>query len=136
MKTKGLGEAPEVGTVDLRVPSTSEYLRLIRLVAADAAVRAGLNCEEVEDFRIAIDELSHALMTVTNSEMHLSFRTAPDLVVARGTVRTRGGRAPTLGPIASTVVAGVCDEHGFHTGRSAVSFVAVKRAAEAWVGAL
>src|SRR5258707_443468 len=35
----------------LTVPPFSEYLRTVRLVAADAAVRAGLDYDEVEDFR-------------------------------------------------------------------------------------
>ena len=33
--------------VELIVPPSSEYLRTVRLVAADAAVRAGLDCDEI-----------------------------------------------------------------------------------------
>ena len=69
--------------VHLVIPACSEFLRALRLVAADAAVRAGLDCEEVEDFRIAVDELSHAVMTATDHHLHVTFRTSDDKVVAR-----------------------------------------------------
>ena len=52
--------AESTDSVHLVVPPSSEYLRTARLVAADAAVRAGLDCEEIEDFRIAVDELCHS----------------------------------------------------------------------------
>ncbi len=57
----------------LTVPPYSEYLRTVRLVAADAAVRAGLDYDEVEDFRIAVDELCHLLMSSTDHEISVSF---------------------------------------------------------------
>ena len=57
--------------VHLVIPACSEFLRALRLVAADAAVRAGLDCEEVEDFRIAVDELSHAVMAATDHHVRV-----------------------------------------------------------------
>src|SRR5262249_16345456 len=42
--------------VHLVVPASSRFLRTTRLVAADAAGRAGCDVEEIEDFRIAVDE--------------------------------------------------------------------------------
>ena len=44
------------------VPGRPEYLRLVRLAAADSGTRADLSIEEVEDLRIAVDELTYALM--------------------------------------------------------------------------
>ena len=49
------------GSVSLTVPGRPEYLRLVRLAAADSGTRADLSIEDVEDLRIAVDELTYAL---------------------------------------------------------------------------
>ena len=51
----------------LQVPPTVEHLRTIRLVAADAANRAGFDCDETEDLRIAVDEVCHAVLRSTEA---------------------------------------------------------------------
>lgn len=43
--------------VGLDVPADTRHLHVIRLAAAGAAAEAGLSAEEVEDVKIAIDEL-------------------------------------------------------------------------------
>src|SRR5947208_5138612 len=75
----------------LTVPPFSEYLRTVRLVAADAASRAGLDYDEIEDFRIAVDELCHLLMSSTDHEVSLSFGVVGTCALARGTVPRRPG---------------------------------------------
>src|SRR5262245_32098043 len=57
--------------VHLTVPPSSDYLRTVRLVAADAGARVGLDCEEIEDFRIAVDELCHLVMSSTDHYIDL-----------------------------------------------------------------
>jgi hypothetical protein len=79
------------------IPPSSTYLRTVRLVAADAADRAGLDCHEVEDFRIAIDELCHFLMTSTDYGIWISFFVRHDAVSARGFAHGRDGA--TLAPL-------------------------------------
>ena len=121
--------------VHLVIPACSEFLRALRLVAADAAVRAGLDCEEVEDFRIAVDELSHAVMTATDHHLHVTFRTSDDKVVARGSARARnGGVAPTMTELSSIIVTGVADFFDFRQEKSEVAFIVVKHAQRSVVG--
>ena len=38
-------------------PAVPQYLRLARIATADAASRAGLDYEEIDDVRIAVSEL-------------------------------------------------------------------------------
>ena len=83
--------AVETEEVRLRIPPYSEYLRAVRLVAADAAVRGGLDCDEVEDFRIAVDELAHLLMRSTDHEIEFAFGVVGRSVVARGVAYRRHG---------------------------------------------
>ena len=89
----------------LTVPPFSEYLRTVRLVAADAAVRADLDCHEVEDFRIAVDELCHLLMSSTDHEIFLSFGVVGQCTVARGRARRRpGGPLAPLSELARAII--------------------------------
>jgi serine/threonine-protein kinase RsbW len=47
--------------VKLTLPSTPEFLRLARVTASGLASRMGFTVDEVEDLRLAIDELCFAL---------------------------------------------------------------------------
>ena len=120
--------------VHLVIPASSEFLRALRLVAADAAARAGLDLAEIEDFRIAVDELSHAVMTATDHHLHVTFRTGDDKVVARGSARSRGGAMPpSMSELSRTIVDGVCDSFELAAARSEIVFVVVKQAKRAMV---
>ena len=59
-----MSAAPEQveDVVTLVVPGRPEYLRMARLAAADCGARAGLTIEDIEDLRIAVDELAYALI--------------------------------------------------------------------------
>jgi hypothetical protein len=46
----------------LAVPATPEFLRLARVTATGLASRLGFTFDEVEDLRLAIDELCYALI--------------------------------------------------------------------------
>lgn len=121
--------------VHLVIPACSEFLRALRLVAADAAVRVGLNCEEVEDFRIAVDELSHAVMAATDHHLHVTFRTGADKVVARGAARSRGGAVqPSMSALSKAIVTGVSDFFEFGQEKSEITFVVVKHTNGSAVG--
>ena len=96
----------------LTVPPFSEYLRTVRLVAADAAVRAGLDYDEVEDFRIAVDELCHLLMSSTDHEISVSFGVVGRCVLARGRTRRRPGTPLAhLNDLSRTIIDSVADHH-------------------------
>ena len=49
-------------TVRVRIPASPVYLRVVRLVAADLASRLKFTIDEIEDLKIAVDELT-AYMT-------------------------------------------------------------------------
>jgi hypothetical protein len=113
--------------VYLVVPPSSSFLRTLRLTAADAAERSGLDCEEVEDFRIAVDELCHGLMGTTEHRVAVSFRIGRGAVVARGT--TRAHRSPErslLTALSQTVVRASADHHEIEWDNDSVGFVVVK----------
>jgi anti-sigma regulatory factor (Ser/Thr protein kinase) len=76
--------------IELSLPSDSRYIRLARLMASGVATSCGLPLEEVEDFRIAVDELCATLIEMGDGEpVHLSFEVGPDAVIVRATTSSR-----------------------------------------------
>jgi hypothetical protein len=116
--------------VDLLVPPFSTHLRCVRLVAADAAIRAGLDVTETDDLRIAVDELCHALMTATDHRVHICVAADKGRVVVRGSARRRGtGQSELHLPgISATIVDAVSDQHVLRTEGDKIVFVVVKQA--------
>jgi len=114
----------------LVVPPYAAYLRAVRLMAADAAVRAGLDCEAVEDFRLAVDELCQAIIRGTDHVIVLSFHVDDGSVIARGAARGRegGGR---MNELSETIVASLSDHYEFEHDGLDLGFVVTRRRAGA-----
>lgn len=91
------------------VPPYSRFLRSVRLVAADAAVRGGLDCEETEDFRLAVDELCHTMMSSTDHALRITFTATPGGVCARGATAARAGTRPMINALSATIVTALAD---------------------------
>jgi hypothetical protein len=120
-----------VGACQLRlqVPPTVEHLRTVRLVAADAADRAGFDCDETDDLRIAVDEVCHAVLRSTEAPITVGFSTAPGLVEVRGAADHEGIRRPLhLAPLSQLIVDAVADEVQLADGSAGIRFMLVKRA--------
>ena len=119
----------ETTPVTITFPGAPEYLRLARIVTADAASRAGLDLHEVEDFRIAVDELCHLLMSSTDHEISISIGVVGHCAIARGTARRRDGAplAP-LEELSETIVNSVSDYHETIERPSEVGFAVMKQA--------
>lgn len=45
-------------TISIKIPASPEYLHVVRLVAAGLASRISFTLEDIEDLKIAVDELS------------------------------------------------------------------------------
>ena len=115
----------------LVVPPYSQYLRAVRLVAADTAARAGLDCEETEDFRLAVDELCHTLMSATDHPLFLTFAFTPARVVARGVARGREGTRPMMSELSETIVSALADSYELDKNDGQVEFVVTRRKTKA-----
>ena len=99
--------------VRLAVPATPEFLRLARLTVAGVASRMGFTYDEVEDLRIAIDELCFALVGTNGREGSIELRYsvhADDLVVV-GIGAFADPIAPTLSSLSRQILSAVVDEH-------------------------
>ena len=110
---------PAEEEVRLRVPATPELLRLARVTASGVASRLGFSYDEVEDLRLAIDELCFAL---TGGERREGWLLMRYLVGGDGkTLEVHGtasfearGAGPLLDGLSGTVLAALVDEHEVH----------------------
>jgi histidine kinase-like protein len=112
----------------LQVPPTVQYLRTVRLVAADAADRAGFDCEETDDLRIAVDEMCHAMLRSTDAPITVGFSTEGTLVEVRGAAERAGFRRRLhLTPLSHLIVDAVSDEVELAEESWGIRFKLVKR---------
>ncbi|HEY3722282.1 MAG TPA: hypothetical protein VGN59_02860 [Acidimicrobiia bacterium] len=116
--------------IQLAIPGSPEFLRLARLAAADVGSRVGMTYEDLEDLRIAVDELSY---TITGgraeSTLHLVFSFGDSAIEVEGTCADEGGPfAPT--ELARTIVAAVVDEYQLEADGGQRRFTLRKRAPE------
>jgi hypothetical protein len=117
------------GEIYLVVPADAGHLRAIRLLAADAGGRAGLDASEVDDLRIAVGELCQAMMDAT--EHHLVVRIVvhgPNVIVRTSARRRAGDPLPHLSPISELIVDAVSDHYRLDHSESEMISVVSKTA--------
>jgi serine/threonine-protein kinase RsbW len=76
-------------TISIKIPASPEYLHVVRLVAAGLASRISFTLEDIEDLKIAVDELS-AYVTGAQGRsgtLDISFTLGEDRIEIRGAGR-------------------------------------------------
>ncbi len=100
--------------VRLDVPATPEFLHLARVTASGLASRLGFSFDEVEDLRLALDELCFALIGSRGRpgsvQLRYSLTDATLLVEGRGTFRSNGN-VPSLTDFSQKILSALVDEY-------------------------
>jgi len=116
--------------VRLVMPAAPELLRVARLTAAGLASRLGFSFDEVEDVKIAVDELCFALVGTKGREgtLTLVYQLQADSLVIEGTGGFPGQdvRAAT-GELSTLILSAVVDSHEVTDGDGTVRFKLTKR---------
>jgi serine/threonine-protein kinase RsbW len=100
--------------VRLAVPATAEFLRLARVTAAGLASRLGFTFDEVDDLRLAIDELCFALIGSRGrtGTVQLRYVVQPDGLEVEGTGHfVDDGPDPVLNDFSEQILDALVDEH-------------------------
>jgi serine/threonine-protein kinase RsbW len=117
----------ETSPVTVTFPAVPAYLRLARIATVDAASRAGLDYEQIDDVRIAVSELCSLVSVDAGATVTLSFGVEDGLLTVEGESRT--GRAEiTPNELSEAIVTAVADEHSLVTTDGVTRFRVVKRA--------
>ncbi len=100
--------------VKLTMPAAPQLLRVARLTAAGLAGRLGFNFDEIEDVKIAVDELCFALVGTKghDGDLTLVYRLLPDALEIEGSgVFGSGAAHPVPSELSAQILAAVVDEH-------------------------
>jgi len=125
------GQAVATGEVRLEVPAAPEFLRISRIMAAGVASRVGFTLDEVEDLRIAIDEVCFSLVGGKGRQGRITLRylIGTDELVVEGAGHFSDGldNDPVLSALSEQILAAVVDECALSTGDEGPTFRLVKR---------
>jgi serine/threonine-protein kinase RsbW len=117
---------PEI--VRLSIPAALEFVRIARLTASGVASRLGFDVDEVEDLRVAIDELSSVLVeAATGRDLDLVFTTRSDGIEMEGRVGYASGAELPIEDLTRQILAAVVDEYSVEVSEGAALFRARKR---------
>jgi anti-sigma regulatory factor (Ser/Thr protein kinase) len=116
--------------IRLALPPAAEFVQVARLTAAALATRAGFSIDEVDDLRIAIDELSALLVQSpgASSDLELRFEVAEHEVKVHGGISSAGH--PVLSELSEKILEVVVDTYGIDSRDGHVSFHCEKRHSE------
>jgi hypothetical protein len=112
-----MGSTPDV---QIRMPAVSANIGLTRLVAAALGSQAGLPIEDVDELRMAVDELCYWLIgecaNVTAREFEVTFTVTAGCVHARGSTVGSGwdettGLDAELSPLSRRILDALADEY-------------------------
>jgi serine/threonine-protein kinase RsbW len=120
----------------LVVPAAPEYLRLVRLTAAGLASRMGFTFDEVEDLRIAVDELCHLLLMAGDPvgvgdpeggrTIELRYRSGHDLIRIDGSTQ-HDGEIPEPGELSLQILTALVDDVALESQDGRVAFHLTKQ---------
>jgi hypothetical protein len=118
--------------VRLTMPATPQLLRVARLTAAGLASRLGFSFDEIEDVKIAVDELCFALVGSKGRAGTLTviYHLSDDELRIDGEGRFSGNGtepAPAPSELSAQILAAVVDEHGVSRDGDCTRFHLVKR---------
>ncbi len=124
--------------IELALPGDSRFMRLARLMASGVATACGLPLEEVEDFRVVVDEVCATLIEAGGgAPIRLVFRIDKGCLVVAGATQAVDHQGPDEDRLALShqILDVVTDSHDFSRGPNGdVSFVAATRLRGSGVG--
>jgi serine/threonine-protein kinase RsbW len=99
--------------VRLVIPASSRYLRLARLTAAGLAGDLGYSVDDIEDLRVAVDELCAAIIedAAEPAELELTYQESDGGLVVEGICRARSSQAPELHSVARELLNMLADKY-------------------------
>ncbi|MGH8979225.1 MAG: hypothetical protein ACRDV7_14190 [Acidimicrobiia bacterium] len=116
-------------TIRLTVPAALEYVRIVRLTASGVASRLGFDVEEVEDLRVAVDELASLVVESSDAgELAVRFSVEEDVLHIQGEAELGDDRSEVqVDDLTAQILAAVVDEWDFSSRDGNVRFTCRRR---------
>ncbi|MBO0747700.1 MAG: hypothetical protein J2O47_05085 [Acidimicrobiaceae bacterium] len=114
------------------MPARPEFLRLARVTAAGLASRLGFSFDEVEDLRLAIDELCYGMTGAEGRDgvVRVRYLLAPDQLVVEGEAHIPDPPEvdhSRLSELSEVILGALVDDHEFVEAAEGPRFRLVKR---------
>lgn len=109
--------ASDATSVELSIPVQSDLVVLARLTAATVAGRAGFGVEDIEDLRLAVEELCLSLVEDDQEgRLHLTFDCEPEAIAVdcwyEAPAAGRQPRRDDADDLSIRILDALVDEHG------------------------
>ena len=134
---RGVADVTDVDGEEVRLtmPATPQLLRVARLTAAGLAGRLGFSVDEIEDVKIAVDELCFALVGSKGraGSLTVTYRLGEHVleILGEGDFRPDNGEsAPAASDLSAQILAAVVDEHELTRDGDTMRFRLRKRGGE------
>ena len=104
--------------VRLAVPASAEYLRLGRVAASGLASRLGFTYDEIDDLRLALDELCSSLLTMGSGEgeVELVFTVEGSKIIIEGNASYEAvADSPEVNEWSARILDALVDTHKLET---------------------
>ncbi len=116
--------------VRLRLPASLEYVHVLRLTTLGLASRLGFDVDDIEDLRIAVNELANVAVEDADDggELEIVFSIRDDELRINGEVPLVSHAQPQIDGLTAQILEAVCDEHAFEVVDGCARFVCRRRA--------
>jgi hypothetical protein len=114
-QTSPMPEVLQRNTIEITIPASLPYVRIVRLAAGGVASRLGLDIDEIDDLRIGVDELASVLVERSDgSRLNVVLEVTDDAIHVSGSV-PRGPLATgdALPELSEQILSVVLDHHEF-----------------------
>ena len=115
--------------VELRIPADPAYVRIARLAAGDMGGRIGLSVDELDDVRLAVDEVCATLIAAGGQVLQLRMQTQDRALLIEGWMPD--AVAPTVpSDLSEMLLRALVDSCVFTSADGGAGFELCKRACE------
>jgi serine/threonine-protein kinase RsbW len=121
-------KTPGESVIRLTIPADMRFLRIARLTAAGIAGDLGFGLQDVEDLRVAVDEMCAALIEDADPafDFELAYRISEGQLVIEGRC-PQGGPPPALHPVARELLTMTADDFSIEGDDDGRRFLLIKR---------
>jgi serine/threonine-protein kinase RsbW len=114
--------------IRLTVPASLEYVRLVRLTASGVASTLGFDVDELENLRVAVDELTSLILEIADgNNLDVEFVVRDDVLTIEGRVGAPLGASVVADPLSAQILGAVIDDYDLRVEDGEARFTCTRR---------
>ena len=116
-------------TITLTVPASLDYVRIVRLTTSGVASRLGFDIEDIEDLRVAVDELASIVIEhAAPEDLQVVFKVRDGTlhIEGRAPVGKHAGE-PSVEELTAQILAAVVDDYEVRIDSGRVCFSCLRK---------